>query len=144
MLEDEEPRGRDRRSITHRSVLAVPSVAREGRLGALLGVNVDVAQAEAARDAGRILGGAALVLSGLFCCGAVVLFSSAALAVFLRDAWRLSWPLALLVVAGVHLVLAVALLLLGRRRLSRPLLKETRALKAPGALAQGRRMMDVE
>lgn len=105
----------------------------------LAGAHIEVAQAEAARDAARMMEGVLLLAFGLLCLFAAGLMANAAGALALVRYSSLGWPVAVTVVAVIDVVLALSLFSLGRRRLKRPMMKETRGLmrRTVTALSEG-------
>ena len=96
--------------------------------GSLVGVHLQHAQQEASNDAGRMIGGAVLLAAGAVFVVLAVLLGHAAAVYALRQHTVLDWLRAMLAVAGADLLIALVLLLRGRGRLHRPILKETRQL----------------
>lgn len=104
----------------------VPGLVRA--LGAVLGVHIQYAQREAKSDMGRVLGGILLLGVALLFVALAVVFGHVALAYYLALATALDPLGAVVVVAAGDLGLAVLLVLVGRARLKKPVLQETRTL----------------
>ena len=97
-------------------------------LGVLLRAHMQHAQQEACSDVGRVVGALVLLLAaGLFASLAVLLGEFAAVWA-VRHYGGLDWPRSLLIVGGADLLVALVLLLWGRARMRRPILKQTREL----------------
>ena len=91
-------------------------------------MHLEHAQREASSDLGRLTGGLVLVVAGaLFAACALVVAHGAAVWA-LREYTVLGWLYSLLAVAGGDLLLALLLLLGGRAKLRKPILKDTRQL----------------
>jgi hypothetical protein len=97
-------------------------------LGAVLGVHIQYAQREAKDDMGRVIGGIALLVTAAVFVVFAILFGHLALAYYLASATKLSMMGAVGVVGAGDLALAIMLVLVGRGRLKKPVLKETRSL----------------
>ncbi|MCC6521924.1 MAG: phage holin family protein [Polyangiaceae bacterium] len=97
-------------------------------LGTMLGLHLQYAQREAVNDLGRILGGALLILVGVVLALVAVLFGHLALSDYLATALPCTPMQAFLLVAAGDLVLGLPLILVGRARVKKPILAETRAL----------------
>lgn len=104
---------------------AVTRVARVVRT--LIEVHLESAQREASRDRGRIAGGIAYLMAGALLLGMLVLMLHAG-AVCLVHERAGSWAGGVLAVAGADLVVGLGFLLAGRRRVSGPVMPETRGL----------------
>ena len=93
---------------------------------ALVGVHVELAQKEAAEDAGRVAGASAglVVVAGLIASG--LLLVDVAIVTEVMNRWQLALGQAALAVAGGHLVLAAPIALWARARLKQPVLTRTR------------------
>lgn len=97
-------------------------------LGSVLGVHIEYAQREAKSDIGRVVFGVVLlVVAALFAMFAL-LFGHVALAFRLSTLPALGTLGAIGVVAAGDLGLAILLLLIGRSRLHKPVLAQTRSL----------------
>jgi hypothetical protein len=93
-----------------------------------LGVHLEYAQREAARDASRLAGGLVLLVCAAAIAGAGAIVLSAAAIVALAQYTRLDWLGAILVVGAADAALAVLLGLAGKSRFKAPIMKETRGL----------------
>ncbi|MFO0623403.1 MAG: phage holin family protein [Polyangia bacterium] len=93
----------------------------------LFSVHTEVAKQELSREQGRLLSGLLSLFIGLSCLSMLILLLQG-VGIWFCLARGLSLGLALLIMAGVDLLLGGLFLLLARRALSRPLLPETRAL----------------
>lgn len=105
---------------------------------ALVSVHLEMAQEEAARDAGRLGGAVALLgVAAVLVLGALALVD-VALVDLCEDRFALPTGQAALVVAGGHLVIALPVALYALWRLKRPLLQKTRGrMKATLAAFRG-------
>ena len=104
----------------------VPGLVRA--LGSVLGVHIQYAQREARTDMGRVISGVVLLgIAALFVMLAV-LFGHVALAYYLSLATKLDALGAVAVVGAGDLGIAVLLVLIGRARLKKPVLEQTRTL----------------
>jgi len=97
-------------------------------VGALLGVHIQYARREAATDIGRMVAGIVLLVLAVIIALFALALGHGALVIYLKDATRLTLWGAVLSVAGGDMLLALALLLLGRSRLKRPIMVQTRTL----------------
>lgn len=96
--------------------------------GSLLSVHVQHAQREASSDAGRMVGGAVLLVAGAVFVVLAVLVGHGAAIHALQQHTVLDWLQSMLAVAGADLLIALVLLLSGRAKLRGPVMKETRQL----------------
>lgn len=115
-------------------------MARVGRIAKnLLAVHVELAQAEAARDAARVARGGTLMVVGAALLGVMLLMVNAAAVAALHEREVLPLSASILLVAGVDLLLGLLALSAGRRRLGGPILEETRGLvkKTVSAITDG-------
>jgi hypothetical protein len=96
--------------------------------GILFGVHLQFAQREAKSDLGRILSGFVCVAVAVLLLLCAAGLGHGAAVVWVHDTKHLPWGSSIGVVAGGDALLAVFLLLIGRARLRRPILKETRGL----------------
>jgi hypothetical protein len=94
----------------------------------LMGVHLEVAQAEVKRDATRLVTGVALIIASVIFFGCMMLAVNAAAVVGLAKQTNLAWWGAILVVGGIDLFLGVVLVFAGRSKLRGPVLTETRTL----------------
>ena len=97
-------------------------------LGTVLGVHIQYAQREAKSDIGRVIGGVVILLVAAMLIVFALLFGHAALALYVASKTKLTLMGAVGVVAAGDLALAILLTLVGRSRLNKPVLKETRTL----------------
>jgi putative superfamily III holin-X len=97
-------------------------------LGALLGVHIQHAKTEAANDLGRILVGVCLMLLGVLVTAMALMLGSYALVLYVDRVSSLDRLQAAIAVGGIDLCVALLFVLMGVRRLRKPVLKETRAL----------------
>lgn len=86
------------------------------------------AKREAQQDAARLIAGIAFAVGAASLLAAAVVLAEVAAVFFVQARFALSWPVALLSVAGGDAAIAVLMYALARRRLSRPVLSETRAM----------------
>lgn len=96
-------------------------------LGGLFSVHAEIAKQELGRDQSRILTGIILLVVGLSCISMVVLLLQGVL-VWLIMQRGLALGYALLIVAGIDLVVAASMIALARRSFAKPMMPETRAL----------------
>lgn len=94
----------------------------------LASVHLEMAQAEATREAGRVMEGAVLFACGVMALGAVGLLANAAGVVALAHFTTLGWIWSMALVAVADLLLATTFFGLARRRMRGPVMKETRGL----------------
>ena len=94
----------------------------------LMGVHLEVAQAEVKRDATRLVTGVVLIVASVIFFGCMMLAANAAAIVALSEQTNLALWGAILVVGGVDLLLGVVLVLVGKGKLKGPVLTETRTL----------------
>ena len=94
----------------------------------LAAAQVATAKREARKDAARVIAGIVLGLSAIGLFAAALALGQVAAVFLVQARFGLSWPLALLSVAGGDAALAALLYVLARRRLSPPVLAETRAM----------------
>lgn len=97
-------------------------------LGTVLGVHIQYAQREAKSDIGRVIGGVIILLVAAMLVVFALLFGHAALALYVAAKTKLGVMGAVGVVAAGDLALAILLTIVGRSRLNKPVLKETRTL----------------
>lgn len=97
-------------------------------IASLLGLHLQHAQREAAHDLERLVGGFLVLLVGLALGLFALLFAHVALIEHLASALHYGRVPALLLVAAGDLVLSVPLYVVGRLRLRKPILTETREL----------------
>lgn len=97
-------------------------------LGTLLGVHIQYARREAATDIGRMIGGIVLIVMGVVIALFALALGHAALVIYLKNATRLNLWGAVLSVAGGDLLVSLLLVVVGRARLKRPLMLQTRTL----------------
>jgi hypothetical protein len=95
-------------------------------LGTMLGLHIQFAQREVANDLGRLLTGVVLLAIGGVLAVFGLLWAELALVDYLTT--HLGHLRAVLAVAGGDLLIGLMLLMRGRARLRKPILKETRAL----------------
>lgn len=93
---------------------------------ALASVHLELAQKEAAEDAGRIGVGVGLLAAAIGLLGFAGLLGHLAALLWARARFGLGWEEAALALGAVDVVLAVLLLLLARGRLNKPVLERTR------------------
>lgn len=104
-------------------VLRLTAVAR-----ALFATHVDQARRELKDDTARIVAGLVFVVLAVVFLTVTFLLVDIGAVLMLHDIARLEWWGALLVVTGANALIALVCGLVGRARLSRPVLVETRAL----------------
>jgi len=105
---------------------------------ALASVHMELAQQEAAEDAGRVVGAAAgLVLVGVLAFASLLLVDIALVSLLMKRSNLAIGPAAL-AVAGGHLVLALPVALFSINKLKKPVLKRTRGrMKETAAALKG-------
>ena len=97
-------------------------------LSVLFDVHLEIAQREAKNDLSRMLTGLVLlVMSGVLFGFAVAMLHLGAV-IWVHHARALSWMHSVLAVAGADALLALICYAVGRGRMKRPILKETRGL----------------
>lgn len=92
----------------------------------LLQAHAEHAKEEARRDMSRIVTGIVLVVTAVLVVSFAMLALHVAMVIALHDLAALSWLHAVLAAAGIDVVLAGLFALVGRARLRRPVLHETR------------------
>ena len=97
-------------------------------LGALLGVHVEYARREAATDIGRMVSGVALLAVGVLLLLVAVALLHVAAVLYVEEQTQLNLWGSVLSVGGADVLLALLLMLVGRSRLKRPILVQTRSL----------------
>lgn len=97
-------------------------------LGSVLGVHIEYAQREAKSDIGRVVVGVVLIVAAALFAMFALLFGQVVLAYRLSNLPALGAMGAIGVVAAGDLALAIVLLLIGRSRLDKPVLAQTRSL----------------
>ncbi len=111
---------------SHAAALPTPGWLRA--IGTLLGVHVEYAQREALNDLSRLLFGLIFLALGGVALSLALAGLHAAVIIELHREYGWPWPVACGVLAFADVVIAVVLLLMGRARLRKPVLRETRAL----------------
>ena len=97
-------------------------------VGTMLGVHIQYAQQEARGDVSRVVVAALLLLVGAALVGLALLFGQAAVVALIARRTSLGLWRAIAVVAATDAVVGMMLVILGRNRLRKPILKETRLL----------------
>ncbi len=92
----------------------------------LLHAHAEHAKEEARRDMSRIISGVVLVLAAVLVVSFALLAVQVVAVLALHEFARLPWFHAVLALIGIDVVLAGLLALVGRSRLKRPVLSETR------------------
>jgi hypothetical protein len=120
VTEEESPKSdRSDRSLVARVLKA---------LSVLFDVHLEIAQREAKNDLSRMLSGIVLlVMAGVLFGFAVAMLHLGAV-IWVHKARALSWMHSVLAVAGADAVLALLCYAIGRGRMKKPILKETRGL----------------
>jgi hypothetical protein len=95
---------------------------------ALFAVHLDTAKKEISRDATRIFTSVVIFLLAFVFLTVTFLLVDVGAVLVLHDVARLEWWSALLVVIGVNAALATVFAVIGRARMKKPVLVETRAL----------------
>ncbi len=107
------------------SASAVTRVARVVRT--LIEVHLESAQREATRDRDRLAGGIAYLMFGAMLLAMLVVMLHVGAACLVHErGW--TWGRSVFVVAGADLLIGLAFVLAGRRRVSGPVMPETRGL----------------
>jgi hypothetical protein len=97
-----------------------------GRLAmSLLSIHAQLAKQELSRDQSRLVRGLVLLIIGALLLATVIVLLQV-LGITLLQRVGLSWPVAVLVTAGVDLLLGAVLVLAGVGALKQPVLPETR------------------
>jgi uncharacterized membrane protein YqjE len=111
-----------------------------GLLTSVVDLHVRMAMQEANKDKRRLITGAVLVGGGLSFLLMGVVMSQIALALWVRQTWRLSWLAVVLSLGGIDLALSGVFLRVGGALLNKPLLPETLAgLRSTTRALTGRR-----
>ena len=97
-------------------------------LGAMIGVHIQYAQQEARGDIGRVLVGVVLLGAGAMTLALAFLLAQVGLVVLLEQRTALGLLRSIGVVAAADALLGLTLLMVGRGKLRKPILKETRSL----------------
>ena len=95
-------------------------------LETLARAHAEHAKKEAERDLSRIISGAILLAIALLLAGAAFVGLQLGAVFALHEFARLAWTYAALIVAGANTSIALIVFLLGRARVSRPVMTETR------------------
>lgn len=101
-------------------------VLRAGKV--LVSAQLDAAQREARSDLSRIGAGLALFGAAIGLVAAAAILLHAAAVLFVQARFGLSWPAALLAVAGADALVAALLAAAARGKLAPPVMAETRAM----------------
>jgi uncharacterized membrane protein YqjE len=96
-----------------------------GLLTSVVDLHVRMALQEADKDRRRLITGAVILAGGLGFLTMALVMSQIALIFWLREAWRLSWEVVLLILGAVYLILSGVFLRVGGSLLSKPLLPQT-------------------
>lgn len=100
--------------------------SRMGRLAmSLLSIHAQLAKQELSRDQSRLVRGLVLLIIGALLLATVIVLLQV-LGITVLQRVGLSWPVAVLVTAGVDLLLGAVLVLAGVGALKQPVLPETR------------------
>lgn len=97
-------------------------------LSILFGVHLQFARREASRDFGRVAAGLALIGFGLLMLFFALAFLHLASVWWVHQARKLPWVTSILVVCGADAVIALFCFVVGRARVKKPFLEETRGL----------------
>lgn len=97
------------------------------------------AKREAKEDASRVLGGLVLAIGAVAFFMTALAFAQVAAVFFVQSRFGLTWPAALLAVAGGNGFIAIVLYGIARAKLAPPVLVETRAMmKRAASVIAGR------
>jgi hypothetical protein len=97
-------------------------------LAVLFDVHLEIAQREAKSDLSRMVTGTVLLVFAIVMLGFAFAMLHVAAVIWVHDARALPWMHAVLAVAGGDAVLALFCYVVGRARMKKPILKETRGL----------------
>ncbi|MBM5817057.1 MAG: phage holin family protein [Cyanobacteriota bacterium] len=111
-----------------------------GLLTSVVDLHVRMAMQEANKDKRRLITGAVILGGGLSFLLLGVVMSQIALALWVRQTWRLTWLAVTLILGGIDLALSGVFLRVGGALLKQPLLPETLAgLRSTTRALTGRR-----
>ena len=111
-----------------------------GLLTSVVDLHVRMAMQEANKDKRRLITGAVILGGGLSFLLMGVVMSQIALALWVRQTWRLNWLTVTLILGGIDLALSGVFLRVGGALLKKPLLPETLAgLRSTTRALTGRR-----
>jgi uncharacterized membrane protein YqjE len=111
-----------------------------GLLTSVVDLHVRMAMQEANKDKRRLITGAVILGGGLSFLLLGVVMSQIALALWVRQTWRLTWLAVTLILGGIDLALSGVFLRVGGALLKKPLLPETLAgLRSTTRALTGRR-----